>query len=129
MCEGNKPAVGIGVDMCTVSRMDKAIQKEQFWRRVFTESERAYLDGRGKGRAQSAAAMYAAKEAASKALGTGLSRGVFLDLIEVILDALGAPGIVLSGAALERMHEMGGTRMLLSLSHEGDMAIAFVVMQ
>lgn len=129
MCEQNKPVVGIGVDMCSVSRMDKAIQKEHFCRRVFTDAERAYLDGRGKGKAQSAAAMYAAKEAASKALGTGLSQGVFLDQIEVRHDALGAPGLALSGAALERMHGMGGTRMLLSLSHEGDMAVAFVVMQ
>ena len=109
--------------------MDKAIQKEHFCRRVFTDAERVYLDGRGKGRAQSAAAMYAAKEAASKALGTGLSQGVFLDQIEVRHGALGAPGLALSGAALERMHGMGGTRMLLSLSHEGDMAVAFVVMQ
>ena len=78
---------------------------------------------------QADTAMYAAKEATSKALGTGLSQGVFLNQIEVRHDALGAPGLALSGAALERMHGMGGTRMLLSLSHEGDMAVAFVVMQ
>jgi len=123
------PVVGIGVDMCAVPRMEKAIEREHFYKRIFTDNERAYLDRKNKTRGHSAAAMYAAKEAAVKALGTGLSKGIFFDQIEVTHDELGAPGLVLSGRALERMHEMGGTQMLLSLSHEGDMAIAFVVMQ
>lgn len=115
--------------MCAVSRIEKAIEKEHFCLRVFTEGERAYLQSKGKGRAQSAAAMYAAKEAVVKALGTGFARGIFFDQIDVTHNELGAPGIILSGRALERMNELGGTQMLLSLSHEGDMAIAFVVMQ
>jgi holo-[acyl-carrier protein] synthase len=129
MCKENKPVVGIGVDMCAVSRMEKAIEREHFYMRIFTDKERAYLDGKNKSRAQSAAAMYAAKEAVMKALGTGLSKGIFFDQIEVTHDELGAPGLVLSGRALERMQELGGSGMLLSLSHEGDMAIAFAVMQ
>ena len=115
--------------MCAVSRMEKAIEREHFYMRIFTDKERAYLDGKNKSRAQSAAAMYAAKEAVMKALGTGLSKGIFFDQIEVTHDELGAPGLVLSGRALERMQELGGSGMLLSLSHEGDMAIAFAVMQ
>ena len=129
MCKENKLVVGIGVDMCAVSRMEKAIEREHFYMRIFTNKERAYLDGKNKSRAQSAAAMYAAKEAVMKALGTGLSKGIFFDQIEVTHDELGAPGLVLSGRALERMQELGGSGMLLSLSHEGDMAIAFAVMQ
>ena len=129
MCKENKPVVGIGVDMCAVSRMEKAIEREHFYMRIFTDKERAYLDGKNKSRAQSAAAMYAAKEAVMKALGTGLSKGIFFDQIEVTHDELGAPGLVLSGRALERMQELGGSGILLSLSHEGDMAIAFAVMQ
>ena len=129
MCNENRPIVGIGVDMCAVSRIEKAIEKEHFYLRVFTEGERAYLQSKGKGRAQSAAAMYAAKEAVVKALGTGFARGIFFDQIDVTHNELGAPGIQLSGRALERMNELGGTQMLLTLSHEGDMAIAFVVMQ
>ena len=129
MCDKKRPVVGIGVDMCAVSRMEKAIEREHFYRRIFTEGERTYLDKKNKSRAQSAAAMYAAKEAAVKALGTGLSRGIFFDQIEVTHDELGAPGLTLSGRALERMQELGGSGMLLSLSHEGDMAVAFVVMQ
>lgn len=125
----NKPIVGIGVDICAVSRMEKAIEREHFYQRVFTAGEREYLNKKNKSRAQSAAAMYAAKEAVVKALGTGFARGIFFDQIEVTHDELGAPGIILSGRALERMNELEGTQMLLSLSHEGDMAIAFVVMQ
>ena len=125
----NRPIVGIGVDMCAISRIEKAIARERFLLRVYTEGERAYLMEKNKTRAQSAAAMFAAKEAAAKALGTGIAQGVCFEQIEVTHDELGAPGLRLTGAALERMHALGAERMLLSLSHEGDMAVAFVVMQ
>ena len=128
MCE-NRPIVGVGVDLCAIGRIEKAIARESFLLRVYTEAERAYLMDKNKTRAQSAAAMFAAKEAAAKALGTGFSQGVCLNQIEVTHDDAGAPGIRLCGAALERMERMGAERMFLSLSHEGDMAIAFVVMQ
>ena len=65
--------LGIGVDLCAVSRIERAIQKAHFLNRVFTEAERAYLQGRGKGAGESAAAMFAAKEAVAKALGTGFA--------------------------------------------------------
>ena len=73
--------------------------------------------------------MFAAKEAVAKALGTGMSGGVCFDQIEVTHDALGAPGVQLSGAARERLGAMGGGRVLLSLTHEGDMAAAFAVIE
>ena len=65
--------LGIGVDLCAVSRMERAIAKEHFLNRVFTEGERAYLQSRGRSVGQSAAAMFAAKEAVAKALGTGFA--------------------------------------------------------
>ena len=108
MCEENRLTVGVGVDMCAVSRMERAIEREHFYTRIFTERERAYLDKKNKGRAQSAAAIYAAKEAAVKALGTGLSRGIFFDLIEVTHDELGAPGVLLHEGAKERLAANGG---------------------
>lgn len=55
--------LGVGVDLCGVARIERAIEKEHFYERVFTPEERAYLNQKGKGRAQSAAAMFAAKEA------------------------------------------------------------------
>ena len=115
--------------MISVSRMERALERPGFLTRVFTPQERAYLDEKGRGRAQSAAAMFAAKEAVAKALGTGMSGGVCFDQIEVTHDALGAPGVRLHGAAQERLLALGGGRVLLSLSHEGDMAIAFAVIE
>ena len=119
--------IGVGVDLCAVARMERACEREHFVRRVFTEGERAYLDARGKGRARSAAAMFAAKEAVAKALGTGFSRGVMPEQIEVTHEESGAPGIALHGAARERLLELGGARVMLSLSHEGELAAAFAV--
>ena len=121
--------IGIGTDLCAVSRMEKAIQKEHFYTRVFFEGERAYLDAKGKARAQSAAAMFAAKEAVAKALGTGFSAGVMPWCIEVTHEASGAPGIALHGAAAARLAAIGGARVLLSLTHEGGLAQAFAVIQ
>ena len=76
--------VGIGVDLCRIDRIEKAIQKDHFNRRVYTEQEIAYFSGKGRQAAQSAAAMYAAKEAVSKALGTGFSGGVMPEQIEIV---------------------------------------------
>ena len=109
--------------------MDKAIQKAHFYERVFFEEERAYLERKESARAQSAAAMFAAKEAVAKALGTGFIRGVMPWTIEVTHGESGAPGVRLHGAALERMEDIGGQSVHLSLSHEGDSAMAFVVIE
>ena len=125
MLEG--AVIGIGVDLCAVSRMEKSIQRQHFYERVFLDGERAYLEEKNKSRAQSAAAMFAAKEAVAKALGTGFAGGVSAFVIEVTHDELGAPGIVLHGGAKERLESLGGKRVLLSLTHEGDMAMAFAV--
>lgn len=125
MLEGN--VIGIGVDMCQISRMEKSIQKQHFYERVFLDGERAYLDTKEKSRAQSAAAMFAAKEAVAKALGTGFAGGVSAFVIEVTHDELGAPGVILHGGAKERLEAMGGKKVLLSLTHESDMATAFAV--
>ena len=129
MREAGGPLTGIGGALCAVSRMERAIARAGFMDRVYTEQERAALEQKGRGRAQSAAAMFAAKEAVAKALGTGMSGGVCFDQIEVTHDALGAPGVRLHGAAQERLLALGGGRVLLSLSHEGDMAIAFAVIE
>ena len=118
--------IGVGCDLCAVKRMARAIDKAHFYERVFLEQEREYLESRGAGRAQSAAAMFAAKEAVAKALGTGFAGGVMPWTIE-ITHAGGAPGVRLHGAAQERLAALGGGRMLLSLSHEGNMAMAFAV--
>ncbi|MBQ7886716.1 MAG: holo-ACP synthase [Clostridia bacterium] len=121
--------IGIGTDMCAVSRMEKAIQRAHFYERVFFEQERAYLESKENARAQSAAAMFAAKEAVSKALGTGFIRGIMPWTIEVTHGETGAPGIRLHDAAKERLAQIGGAQVHLSLTHEGDMAMAFVIIE
>ena len=119
--------LGVGVDLCGIARIERAIEKAHFYERVFTPEERAYLDQKGKSRAQSAAAMFAAKEAVAKALGTGFSGGVMPWNISVVHDEKGAPGAELTGAAKERLEQIGGADVRISLSHEGDSAIAFAV--
>ena len=121
--------IGIGTDICAVSRIERAIEKEHFYARVYSETERAYLDKKESVKAQSAAAMFAAKEAVAKALGTGFAQGVSAWTIEVTHDAAGAPGVHLTGDAQGRLEEIGGRRVHLSLSHEGDMALAFAVIE
>lgn len=119
--------LGVGVDLCGVARIERAIEKEHFYERVFTPEERAYLNQKGKSRAQSAAAMFAAKEAVAKALGTGFSGGVMPWNISVVHNEKGAPAAELTGAAKERLEQIGGAGVQISLSHEGDSAIAFAV--
>ena len=119
--------LGVGVDLCGVARIERAIEKAHFYERVFTVEERAYLDKKGRGRAQSAAAMFAAKEAVAKALGTGFSGGVMPWNISVVHDEKGVPDAELTGAAKARMEQIGGRNVMLSLSHEGGSAIAFAV--
>ena len=121
--------IGIGTDLCAISRMERAIKREHFYTRVFLEGERAYLNRKEKARAQSAAAMFAAKEAVAKALGTGFAKGVMPWTIEVTHAESGAPGVRLHGDALARLRAIGGERVLLSLTHEGDMAMAFAVIE
>jgi len=129
MCDGKRGIVGVGTDLCAVSRIAKAIEKEHFYRSVYSDGERAYLESKGRGKAESAAAMFAAKEAVAKALGTGFAKGVGVKMIEVTHDELGAPGVLLHEGARERLAAVGGKKVLLSLSHEGDMAMAFAVIE
>lgn len=121
--------IGIGTDMTTVSRFEKQLEKAHFMERVYTGGERAYIESKGKNAAQSAAAMFAAKEAAAKALGTGFAQGIMPAQIEVTHDEHGAPGLIFHGAAKERFEAVGAKHAHLSLSHEGDMALAFALIE
>ena len=116
--------LGIGTDLCEIARMET--KSVHFLERIFSEEERAYAAARGKSGASSLAAMFAAKEAFSKALGTGI-RDFGLDEVCVAHDALGAPHYVLKGKALALAEEKGITRLHLSLSHEAGLALAFAV--
>ncbi len=116
--------VGCGVDLCSVSRIRRMMNKG-FVQRYFTDEEQAYLADRNNA-AESTAGMFAAKEAMLKALGTGIA-GIGLTAVAVSHDAQGAPIAVLTGAAMERLIAIGGARVHLSISHEGDMAVALAI--
>ena len=117
---------GVGCDLVTISRMEKAATRPGFLKRVFTEAEIAYCESRGAQKFQSLAARYAAKEAVWKALGTGFREGEFTD-VEVTQNELGQPSVVLKGAMQALAQQQGVTKISLSLSHEGDQAMALVV--
>lgn len=117
--------LGVGTDLVEVLRMERCIQKEAFCRRVFTEAERAYAQSRH-GTPEAFAGMFAAKEAVSKALGTGFS-GFTLRDIEVLHTSAGAPLVRLTGGAETCFLNMNGTRIHLSISHDGGLAVAFAV--
>src|SRR5213083_3597518 len=116
---------GIGVDLVNIPRMRDVIDRwqDRFLRRVFTEAEIAYCRAR-RDPVPHFAARFAAKEAGLKALGTGLQLGVRWRELEVRRERTQAPTLVLSGKSKEIGLFKGGSRMLLSLTHEGDYALA-----
>ena len=120
---------GLGIDLCEVGRIERELKRgDAFLRRFFTNSERAYIASRGQMGAQSAAAMFAAKEAFLKAAGTGLREPFSLCEIEAVRQENGAPAYRFSGqtAAWVAQHRL---RARLSLSHEGGMALAFCTLE
>jgi holo-[acyl-carrier protein] synthase len=116
---------GIGVDLALISRMREVVQRwdERFLRRVFTDDEIAYCQRR-RDPIPHFAARFAAKEATLKALGTGLRMGVKWREIEVRRERGQAPTIVLTGQCRAIALAKGGSRVLLSLTHDGDYALA-----
>lgn len=120
--------IGIGCDVIEIDRVRKAVSREAFKRRVFTEGEIAYCESRGKQSASSSAARFAAKESALKALGTGLRGGELLEL-EVVVDGLGKPALLLHGYHKELAQRLGVQRCNLSMSHGHDVAMAYIVME
>lgn len=118
--------VGIGTDICDIKRFEDENKRNALLARFYTECEKNYIEGRGKGAAASAAAIFAAKEACAKALGTGF-RGFGPSAIEVLHDENGRPLVKLTGEAMSSAREKGISRMHLSLSHDAGAAVAFAV--
>jgi len=117
--------VGIGTDLAVIARMRHMVARwdDRFLRRVFTEGEIAYCRRR-RDPIPHFAARFAAKEATLKALGTGLRMGIKWREIEVRRERGQAPTIVLTGQCRAIALARGGSRVLLSLTHDGDYALA-----
>jgi holo-[acyl-carrier protein] synthase len=120
-----------GVDLVSIPRIERALAQygERFLTRVYTPAEIRWC----RGRVPELAARFAAKEAVSKALGVGMrlmsAQGIGFPEVEVSADVLGKPHVVLHGRAAQRAAELGLTEWAISLSHEREMAVAFVVAQ
>ncbi len=125
--------IGIGSDLCDIRRIEKSLSRfgDRFTHRVYTEVERARAERRPAQRASSYAKRFAAKEACSKALGTGMNRGVFWRDMGVINLAGGQPTIQLTGGAARRLAELTppGFRphIHVSLTDEHPLAFSFVI--
>ena len=115
-----------GVDIVEISRIETMLERhgDRFLGRVYTDGELAYANGR----LSALAARWAAKEAAAKALGTGIGQVGFQE-IEVVCDGLGKPDLVLHGEAARLAADLHLDQFALSLSHAADYAVAFVVAQ
>jgi len=111
----------LGIDIIKVDRIRAAIERfgERFPRRVLTDAEHRYV----RNRPENFAGRWAAKEAVSKVLGLGV-RGVGWRDIEIVRLPTGAPSVRLGGRAAARAEQLGMGRIAVSISHEGDYAVA-----
>ena len=119
--------IGIGTDIVDIDRIRKAMEKLRFMEEYFGASERELLLKKSNP-APSTANNFAAKEAFGKALGTGL-RNLVLKDIQVQQDELGRPFLHLCGSAKKCLQESGATVAHISLSHDGNYGIAYVVLE
>ncbi|MCD2177555.1 holo-ACP synthase [Rhizobium sp. C1] len=126
--------IGIGSDLIDIRRVEKSIERfgDRFTHRCFTEVERAKSDRR-KERAASYAKRFAAKEACSKALGTGLAQGVFWRDMGVVNLPSGKPTMALTNGAAERLSAMtpeGHYAVVhLTITDDFPLAQAFVILE
>jgi holo-[acyl-carrier protein] synthase len=126
--------IGIGSDLIDIRRIEQSLERfgERFTQRCFTDIERARSDGR-KNRAESYAKRFAAKEAMSKALGTGMAQGVFWKDMGVVNAPSGKPTMRLAGGAAEILQGMmpAGHEPVVHLTITDDypLAQAFVIIE
>jgi holo-[acyl-carrier protein] synthase len=122
--------VGSGIDLAEIGRIQKSMDRygRRFLDRVYTAAEQAYCL-RKRNSAESFAARFAAKEAGSKALGTGMGYGVSWLEIEVARETSGRPVLQFHGRAAEIADRLGVVRATLSMTHTADLAMASVVLE
>jgi len=127
--------IGLGSDLCNIERIQASLDRfgDRFLNRVFTEVERKKAARRPHTIAGTLAKRFAAKEAFSKAVGTGFKAGVFMKDIGVVNAPSGAPTLALTGGAAERLASLvpAGYRPLvhLTLTDDHPWAQAFVIIE
>ena len=126
--------VGIGSDLCNIERIQKSLDRwgGKFLERVFTGVEQKKAESRPHTRAGTLAKRFAAKEAFSKAVGTGFKRGVFMKDIGVVNAPSGAPSLHLTGGAKARLDAMAppghAIDVHLTMTDDHPWAQAFVIL-
>lgn len=127
--------IGMGSDLCNIERISNSLERygERFTSRVFTDIENAKAARRPHTQAGTYAKRFAAKEAYSKAVGTGFKRGVFMKDIGVVNAPSGAPTLHLTGGAAARLAELTpeghSVTVHLTLSDDHPWAQAFVILE
>ncbi|WP_114953491.1 holo-ACP synthase [Sphingosinicella terrae] len=127
--------IGLGSDLCNIERIQNSLDRfgERFLARVFTEAERAKAERRPFTRAGTFAKRFAAKEAFSKAVGTGFKRGVFMRDIGVVNLPSGQPTLRLTGGARDRLDAMTPpghvAHIHLTMTDDHPFAMAVVVIE
>ena len=122
--------LGIGIDLIEVERIQAVYARhcERFVNRILTGSERAYVM-RHADPSQRLAGRWAAKEAAFKALGTGVAEGIGWKDAEILPDHRGKPILVFHGKARERALAMGASIFHISITHSNTLAMAQVILE
>ena len=117
-----------GVDIVEIERIKKVLEEygQTFKDRVYTASEVEYCEKVKAAKYKSYAARFAAKEAVSKALGTGIAGGISLQEIEIKNNPSGKPFVILYGKAKELYNGLASLSMDISLSHCDNYAVAYV---
>lgn len=122
------PLIGLGTDIVQIARIESSKQPEALAKRVLTPEEYQQMQSCGQPQ-RYLAKRFAAKEAAAKALGTGIAQGVGFQQIHIGHDALGKPLLHFTGAAELLAEQLGVKTMLISISDERDYAVATVVLE
>ena len=127
--------IGLGSDLCSIERIAKSVARfgDRFEQRVFTDVERAKANRRPFTKAGTLAKRFAAKEAFSKAVGTGFRRGVFMRDIGVVNAPSGQPTLALTGGAKARLDAITPAghvaRVHLTMTDDHPWAQAFVIVE
>lgn len=125
--------VSVGIDMVEISRIASALENPvtgaRFRDRVYTRNEIRYCERKRRGKFESYAARFAAKEAVMKALGRGWGSRVGWRDIEVVNRPSGAPTVRLHDKAADLAREVGAADFSISITHTNDHAMAYVIAQ
>lgn len=116
---------GVGCDIVKTERIETLMLNTHFNRKVFTPTEQVFISTKS---VQSAAGLWAAKEAICKAFGTGFD-GFAMQDIEIEHDENGKPWVKLYDGAKKRFEQLCGRQISISISHDGEYAIAFAIIE